>query len=282
MEHGPQGHCSDGQASRSAARPVKPPEMQGGEQLPYGVCGYPGGQERGQYDSRIRRDSQYPLVVDVDPNRRLLPLDTRLTVGVDRSFRWEPVCRLGLIASSAGHEGRSAPCAPSSTSRSKCVCRFDRLLMLCGMADTQPGRTFDMRRSAVESRLAASRLAAFPPTLTLLTLGQAAPFSHAPVCGHVAGWPLHVSQLPLNSDATHPEQAASFSHAPVCDEVRTVAPLVAAPPAVYSPTNHPGPICVFFTPAPSLASGIRPWAECVQRQPITNGPRHGCPARVST
>ena len=100
-----------------------------------------------------------------------------------------------------------------------------------------------MRRSAATSQAGRFTSRSFPSTRTLRTL----------------------SKLRL------------FSHAPVCDEVRTVAPLVAAPPAVYSPTNHPGPICVFFTPAPSLASGIRPWAECVQRQPITNGPRHGWP-----
>ena len=67
--------------------------------------------------------------------------------------------------------------------------------MLCGMADTQPGRSFDMRRSAVVSRLAASRLAAFP--LTLFTLGEAASFSHAPVCGHVVGRPLRLAAFPL-------------------------------------------------------------------------------------
>ena len=88
-----------------------------------------------------------------------------------------------------------------------------------------------MRRSAVASRLAASRLAASP-----------------------------------NSDATH---------------LGKLRPSVMRRPAVTSwagrftspssPTDvvRPGPSCVFFTP-PSPASGIRPWAERVQRQPVSS------------
>ena len=86
-----------------------------------------------------------------------------------------------------------------------------------------------MRWLAVESRLAASRLAVLP--LTLFTLGRAVSFSYAPSRDRLAG--------------------------------RTL-PSVAAP-AVYSPANHPrikygagsGPSCVFSHPTSSLAPGIR-------------------------
>ena len=78
-------------------------------------------------------------------------------------------------------------------SRSECVCLLQTGLSprptphACGMAVTQSGRSFDTRRSAVPSRLAASRLAASPQG-SLFTLGRAASSAIQPVGGvHRAG-----------------------------------------------------------------------------------------------
>ena len=91
-----------------------------------------------------------------------LSLDTCLTVGVDRSFRWALVSRSGLIASVVGRRscGPGLIASPRWTQGTE---RVQRLVLsksvgmrlsprptphACGMADTQPGRSFDTRRSA--------------------------------------------------------------------------------------------------------------------------------------
>ena len=147
--------------------------------------------------------------------------------------------------------------------------------MLCGMADTQPGRSFDMRRSADESRLAASRLAASPTDV--VHPGQAASFSHALTCDEVVGQPLRLAASPqLGRYASWPSCVLL-----PCAGLRSRRRLAASHLAA-SPESIPQRITLgraaSSSPPPSSASGIRPWAECVFCQPITNDSRRGCRA----
>ena len=147
------------------------------------------------------------------------------------------------------------------------------------------GRSFDMRRSAVSSRLAASRLAALPPgrhsppyqvrgrlwgelrllscvglghivgwplhvlqlppTLTLRTLGQAASFSHALTCGHIVGWPLHVSQLSPRTWTLRTLGELRLSPMRRPGSHRGLAASRLAA-SPNSDATHPGPSCVFL------------------------------------
>ena len=168
--------------------------------------------------------------------------------------------------------------------------RFDWLFMPAARLTLSQGRSFDMRRSAVSSRLAASRLAALPPgrhsppyRVRGRLWGELRLLSCVGL-GHIVGRPLHVSQLspwtpftPVSStgqalgraassvmrrpgshrgpaasrlaafplDAIHPGRAASFSHALTCGHiVGRLLHVSQLPP--NSDATHPGPSCVFL------------------------------------
>ena len=137
-----------------------------------------------------------------------------------------------------------------------------------------------MRRSAIESRLAASRLATLPRTFC--ALGRAASLSHASACGHIVGRPLHLSQLPptltLRTLGKLRLSPMRWPAEVVGQPRPSAAPLVAAP-------RRSIPRRITLGQAASSSPPLRPSRPASDRgrsassvNPITNDPRRGCRA----